>query len=114
MSEEPNKLPPVSYLDAPRPDVNEAFDMETQANPDLKTMDEVWEVLKKKGFFTPNPRPWAIGFRDRGHGHGDYGVMDKFGKVIIENILYENAVLIVDAVNAFVPPPIPEVGKKEE
>jgi len=27
---------------------------------------------------------WALGYRDRGHDHGDYAVMTKDGKMVVE------------------------------
>lgn len=28
--------------------------------------------------------PWAIGFKDRGHGHGDYAILDAEGNIVAE------------------------------
>ena len=47
-----------------------------------------------------NPRPWALAYRDRGLGHGDYGVMDANGVLVVGSLDPEIAELIVTAVNA--------------
>ena len=89
------KKPPASYLNRRRPDILEAI----KAEGDILLV-EALEILKRKGYFTPPPRPWKVAFRDRGHGHGDFAVIDRFGDVVAEVARCEIAELIVNAVNA--------------
>ncbi len=44
-------------------------------------------------------RTWRVGFNDRGHGHGDYGVIDESGKLIaeIKTGLFEDASLMASS-----------------
>jgi len=65
-------------------------------------MSEALESLKKKGYFTPRPRPWKLGYRDRGLGRGDFAVLDRFGDLVAEVANKEDAELIISAVNAVV------------
>jgi hypothetical protein len=43
--------------------------------------------------------PWELGWRDRGMGHGDYGVMDDKGNLICLDIPKEIAQHIIDLHN---------------
>jgi len=90
--------PPESYLDQRRPPLMEAIQAEGEI-----PLKEAVASLKRKGYYTPRPRPWSLGFRDRGLGHGDYGVLDCFGDPVVEDIEREDAELIVAAVNAYKP-----------
>lgn len=63
------------------------------------SMDEALKSLKQKGYFSPRPRPWQLGFRDRGLGRGDFAVLDRFGDLVAE-VSKEDAELIISAVNA--------------
>jgi hypothetical protein len=58
------------------------------------------ESLEKKGYFTPRPRPWKLGFRDRGLGREDFAVLDRFGDLVVEVENKVDAELIILAVNA--------------
>ncbi len=69
---------PDSYLNARRPPLQEALSLEGG------TFIEAVESLKRKGYFTPPPRPWSLGVDDRGHGHMSYAVLDRFGDVVVE------------------------------
>jgi len=89
---------PKSYVDQKRPALNEAL----LAEGDV-TIKEALASLERKGYFTPRPRPWSLGFRDRGLGHGDYAVLDRFGDIVAEKVLREDAELIIAAVNAYKP-----------
>lgn len=73
-----------------------------------KDIDRVLKQFAEEA--NPKPKPsrygdktWAVGFKDRGHGHGDFGVIDQDGKIIAELPLNEddrtNANLIVSACN---------------
>ena len=86
---------PESYLDARRPPLEEAMRLE---GPD-RTIDQITESLTKKCYFTPHPRPWKVGVRDRGMGRADYAVLDRFGDLVAE-MTREDAELTVSAVNA--------------
>lgn len=89
---------PESYLNERRPPLLEAI----QAEPG-KTAGEAIDSLERKGYFTAKPRPWRIGFKDRGMGHGDYGILDKFGDLVAETPSVADAELIIAAVNAYKP-----------
>lgn len=38
------------------------------------TIEEATASLERKGYFTARPRPWKLGFRDRGLGREDFAV----------------------------------------
>ncbi|KKR10126.1 MAG: hypothetical protein UT37_C0005G0020 [Parcubacteria group bacterium GW2011_GWA2_39_18] len=84
-----------SYLNRRRPPIVEAMKLEGNVS-----MDEALKSLEQKGYFTPRPRPWRVGFRDRGLGRGDFAVLDRFGDLVAEISSKEDAELIVSAVNA--------------
>jgi len=88
-------IPPESYVNHHRPLILEAISREGDM-----TMDEAIQSLVKKGYFTPRPRPWKIGFRNRGLGHGDYAIFDRFGDVVAENISREDAELVISVINS--------------
>ncbi len=88
------KKPPKSYLDERRPPLLEAV----QAEGDVP-FPEAMRLLEEKGYFTPRPRPWQLGFRDRGHGHGDCAILDRFGDLVAEIPECVDARLIIEAVN---------------
>ena len=94
----PPTTAPDSYLDARRPPLQEAL----AAEGDMTIMEAV-DSLTRKGYFTPRPRPWQLGRSDRGHGHGNYAVLDRFGDVVVEVPNREDAELIIAAVNAYQP-----------
>lgn len=89
------KKAPKSYLDCKRPPMMEAILLEG----DMPIVEAVGS-LEKKGYFTPLPRPWKLGFRDRGLGRGDFAVLDRFGDLVVETSSQSNAKLIISAVNA--------------
>jgi hypothetical protein len=84
---------PESYLDCKRPPLLEAIELEGG------TPNEACASLEWKGYFTPPPRPWSLGFKDRGMGRGDYAVLDRFGYVVVEAPNQVTAELIINAVN---------------
>lgn len=92
--------PPDSYLDARRPPLQEAIQAEAEGREGM-TLTEAVASLTSKGYFTPRPRPWQLGRSDRGHGHGNYAVLDRFGDVVVEAPNREDAELIIAAVNAY-------------
>ena len=61
------------------------------------------EEARTSIYFTARPRPWEIGFRDRGLGHGDYAVLDSLGSLVVETSHRSDAELIVAAINAYKP-----------
>lgn len=73
-----------------------------QAEGDVPLV-EALASLRRKDYFTPRPRPWKLGVRNRGHGHVDYGVLDCFDDSVVENLERADAELIVAAVNAYKP-----------
>jgi hypothetical protein len=89
------RKPPESYLDCRRPPIQEAMRLEGDM-----TISAAAASLINKGYFTPRPRPWKLGYRDRGLGHGHYAILDRFGDVVAENINREDAELIILAVNS--------------
>lgn len=90
----PESTAPESYLNERRPPIEEALAAEGLAP------NEAMASLRRKGYFTPRPRPWQLGYHDRGHGRGDYAVLDRYGGVVAEKLSCEDAVLIIAAVNA--------------
>lgn len=88
---------PESYLHSRRIPINEAMALEG----DLP-MVEALKKLEEKGYFTPNPQPWQVAFRDRGMGHGDYLVVDTFGDIVVDHVTRENAIFIVEGASAMV------------
>jgi hypothetical protein len=105
---------PKSYLNRRRPPLQEALLAEQQAILARKGRtdsgvaalnEEIRASLERKGYYTPRPRPWQLGFRHRGLGHGDWAVLDRFGDLVAETPNREDAELIVAAVNAYKPPP---------
>ena len=46
-------------------------------------------------------RPWQLGFKDRGHGHGDYAILDRSGDLVAEMPDGVTAELVINAVNEF-------------
>ena len=87
---------PESYLDCRRPPLQEALRLEGNM-----TVLEAVDSLERKGYFTPRPRPWKLGYRDRGLGRGDFAVLDCFGDVVVEVPTQPDAELIISAVNAY-------------
>jgi len=67
------------------------------------TIEEAIASLERKGYFTPRPRPWKLGFRDRGLGRGDFAVLDRFGGLVAETLQRADAELIIVAANAHRP-----------
>ena len=89
---------PESYLDERRPPLLDAI----RAEGDV-TIEEATTSLERKGYFTARPRPWTLGFHDRGLGHGDFAVLDRFGDLVAETPGRADAELIIEAVNAYRP-----------
>lgn len=90
----PETTAPVSYLNERRPPIEEALAAEGLPP------NEAMASLRRKGYFTPRPGPWQLGYHDRGHGRGDYAVLDRYGDVVTEKLSREDAELIIAAVNA--------------
>ena len=84
-----------SYLDCKRPPTLEAIRLEGDM-----TIGEAVESLQRKGYYTVRPRPWKLGFRDRGMGRGDFAVLDRFGDLVAEVVSQADAEFIISAVNA--------------
>ena len=89
---------PESYLDERRPPLLDAI----RAEGDV-TIEEATASLERKGYFTARPRPWKLGFRDRGLGRGDFAVLDRFGDLVAETPERADAEMIIEAVNAYKP-----------
>jgi hypothetical protein len=89
---------PESYLDQRRPPLLEAL----KAEGDM-TLEEAMASLERKGYFTPRPRPWKLGFHDRGLGRGDFAVLDCFGDLVAETPNRKDAEFIIAAANAHKP-----------
>ena len=89
---------PESYLDERRPPLLDAI----RAEGDV-TIEEATASLERKGYFTARPRPWKLGFRDRGLGRGDFAVLDRFGDLVAEIPERADAELIIEAANAYKP-----------
>ena len=89
---------PGSYLDQQRPSLLDAI----QAEGDM-TLAEAVVSLTRKGYFTARPRPWKLGFHDRGFGHGDFAVLDRFGDLVAETPQLADAELIIAATNSYKP-----------
>lgn len=94
---------PDSYRDQQRPPLDDAI----RAEGDIPTEDAL-AILVRKDYFTARPRPWKLGWRDRGLGRGDYGVLDRFGDIVAMIPERSDAELIIAAVNAY------EQDKKRE
>ncbi|MFH1473259.1 MAG: hypothetical protein ABIF06_02540 [bacterium] len=89
------KRAPKSYLNRSRPPIQEAMALEGNMS-----ICEAVKSLERKGYFTPRPRPWSLGFKDRGHGFGDWAILDRFGDLVAEVENKADAELIILAVNA--------------
>ena len=89
---------PESYLDQRRPPILEAI----QAEGDM-TVGAATALLERKGYFTARPRPWQLGFDDRGLGRGSVAVLDCYGDLVAETPKLTDAELIIAAVNAYKP-----------
>jgi hypothetical protein len=89
---------PKSYLNRRRPPVLEAIALEQG------TIREATEVLERKGYFTPPPRPWTLGGADMGLGRMNYAVLDRFGDLVVKTGDRSTAELIITAVNAMAKP----------
>ena len=100
------KCPPSSYLNTKRPPSEEAMELEAAQHTNM-TYDQAFKALVAKGYYTLPPHPWALGYADRGMGHGSYGVLDAYGDLIVGALSREVAEHIVAAVNSYTPPPAP-------
>ena len=87
---------PESYVDQQRPPLMDAI----RAEGDV-TIEEATTSLERKGYFPARPRPWKLGFRDRGLGRSDFAVLDRFGDLVTETPQRADAELIIAAVNAY-------------
>ena len=87
---------PKSYVDQRRPPLLDAIRAEGNV-----TIEEATASLERKGYFTARPRPWQLGFRDRGLGRGSFAVLDRFGDLVAEIPERADAELIIAAVNAY-------------
>ena len=89
---------PESYLNERRPPLLDAIRAEGNV-----TIENAVASLKRKGYFTARPRPWKLGFHDRGLDHRDFAVLDRFDDLVAEIPERANAELIIEAVNAHKP-----------
>lgn len=103
MKKAPKKRAPRSYLNQRRPPLDEALQAEGRATKGKTTLEEALASLTLKGYFTPRPRPWQLGRSNRGHGRGDFAVLDSFGDLVTGPLEKEDAELIIAAVNAHKP-----------
>ena len=90
------KKAPKSYLNRRRPTLMDALALEGDVS-----LEESTESLRRKGYFTPRPRPWKIGMCDRGLGRASFAILDRFGDLVAEMPDREHAELVVEAVNQF-------------
>ena len=90
------KKAPISYLNHRRPSIVEALRLEGLP------LDKATAALEKKGYFTPPPKPWKLGFKDRGLGRGSFAVLDKFEDLVVTTENQETAEHIIAAVNKYV------------
>ncbi len=88
---------PESHFDALQPIPAGAL-----AIGDSLPVDQAVESVRGDSL-APKPRPWQLGYHDRGLGRGDYAVLDRFGEVVIEKLSRKDAELIIAAVNAYKP-----------
>lgn len=89
---------PKSYENRKRPPLADAIRVEGDV-----TVEQAIASLERKGYFTARPRPWKLGFHDRGLGHGDFAVLDHFGDLVAKTPQRADAELIIAAVNAYKP-----------
>lgn len=54
--------------------------MDSATNVQLALYDTVKKSFDEK---------WAVGFRDRGHGHGDFAVITKKTRILLVECAYE-------------------------
>ena len=87
---------PESYVDQQRPSLVDAIRAEG-----VVTIGAAFPSLERKGYFTARPRPWKLGFHNRGLGHRDFTVLDRFGDLVTETPQRADAELIIAAVNAY-------------
>ena len=85
---------PKSYLNEKRPPLMEALQLEGG------TVLEATKSLERKGYFTPPSRPWSLGYKDRGNGHLDYAVLDRFGDLVVKTESRPTAEFIISCVNS--------------
>ncbi len=88
------KRAPESYLNRRRPPIVEAIDLEGNM-----PVSDALESLQRKGYYSPRPRPWKLGYKDRGLGRGDFAVLDRFGDLVAEVASKADAELIIFVVN---------------
>lgn len=91
------KKAPASYLNRKRPPLEVALRLEGG------TIIEAVEALERKGYFTPPPRPWRLGFNDLGLGRANCVVLDRLGEVVVEAPNKETAEFIIAAANGHKP-----------
>lgn len=89
---------PESYHNEHRPPIEEALALEGKA-----TVADAMRALEEKGYFTPKPRPWCLGFCECGRGHRSYAILDHFGDLVMEAPDKATAELIIAAVNVYAP-----------
>ena len=88
------RIAPKSYLNRRRLPILEAIDLEGNMS-----ISDALESLQRKGYYSPRPRPWKLGFSDRGLGRGDFAILDHFGDLVAKVENYADAELIVFVVN---------------
>lgn len=101
---------PDSYLNAKRPPLLDAFGLEKGS------FDQKLASLTSKGYYTARPRPWGLARSNRGHGRGDFAILDAFDDIVVEGVDQASAELIIAMVNTHSPKNKPEdcFPKREE
>ncbi len=99
------KRAPKSYRNTRRLPLLEALALEGGSD------EEAADSLERKGYFEPPPRPWKLGFDDRGQGRKSFAVLDRFGDLVVEVTSQSTAKgnmataqLIMAMVNAYLQP----------
>lgn len=63
MRYKPLAIAPKSYRNRRRPSLHEAMRLEGEVLKDA-TLEKLGKSLVAKGYFSPHPWPWHVGFRD--------------------------------------------------
>lgn len=85
-----------SYRNRRRPTLDQAILAEGNV-----TLVDASIALTRKQYFTPHPRPWQLGTHNQGHGRGNIAVLDRFGDLVATTPHFEDATLIIAAVNSY-------------
>ena len=100
----------------PKPPTTVVEPMSEQKHSEEPAKETTEEWAERWGVPVRAKRPWKVGKTDRGHGHGDFGVLDADGNLVakIVSVLsaHDDAFDIVDSVNALAginPEAVPEL-----